>query len=172
MTLRNENMRLAARIADEGQGTEGTEALVSARPPMTPYDMLVLDKGTDDAVYDGMRVYARGVFIGLIENASRQSSKASLFSAPGRETEAWVGDARIPITLQGAGAGSFRANAPREAAIAVGDTVYLPGAGATPAGVIASIDSHPSSPRSTLSIRPLVNIFSLSSVRVLPAPAP
>lgn len=163
--LRNENALLRSGIAPE----KGTAVRVLSRPPMTPYDVLLLDAGTDAGIYDGMRVYAHGIPIGRIEGAGRASAKAALFSASGVATEAWAGKNRTPLTLVGAGAGSFRADAPREAGILEGDTVYL---GSIPMGTVASVETHASAPRAVISIRPLANIFSLTEVDVLPSPAP
>ncbi len=163
--LRSENAVLRAGIVP----AEGTSVHVLSRPPMTPYDVLLLDAGTDDGIYDGMRVYAGGVPLGRIESAGRTSAKAALFSASGVETEAWAGEKRVPLTLVGAGAGAFRADAPREAGILEGDTVYI---GSVPAGIVAKIETHPSAPRAVIAVRPLANLFTLTEVDVLPSLAP
>ncbi len=167
----NESLRNENRLLKEGPAAEkgGTSAPVLSRPPMTPYDVLVLGVGTDTGVYDGMHVFAHGVPIGVIEAAGRTSAKAALFSAAGHTTEAWAGENRVPLTLVGAGAGAFRADAPREAGILEGDIVYI---SSVPAGVVALVETHPSAPRAVISVRPLANIFSLTEVNVFASPAP
>lgn len=163
--LRAENAVLRAGIVPE----EGASARVISRPPMTPYDILLLEGGTDDGIYDGMRVFAHGIPVGVIREAGRTSARAALYSAPGTTVEAWAGEARVPLTLAGAGAGAFRADAPREAGIVEGDVVYI---GSVPSGVVAKVETHASAPRAVISVRPLANIFSLTLVDVLPSPAP
>lgn len=175
--LENENEALKAELAaskvDATLAQEpGVVANVIARPPLAPYDVLVIDKGTDTGAYDGMRVYAHGVPIGVIESANRTSAKVALFSAPGKATEGWVGVERVPVTLHGAGAGAYRADLPREAAIAAGDAIYLPGEGLMPVGYVIRVETHPSAPRAVVFVRPTVNVFSLVSVSLSASPAP
>ncbi|MBU0749966.1 hypothetical protein KKH15_00420 [Patescibacteria group bacterium] len=166
-TLRNQNAVLTAQVGDKGALGNGLSAGVLARPPVSPYDSLVLGLGGTDGVRVDAMIYAPGgIPIGVIENVTSNTSRAILFTAPGRVTEGWVGDTRIPVSLVGKGAGAFEASLPREAGATVGAVVYAPGPGALPVGTVLSIDADPSSPRSTLHIKPMVNIFSVTWVTV------
>lgn len=171
--LANENELLRARLRDVGAERSlpqdsGTLAGVLARPPLSPYDTLVLDQGSEDGITEGSLVYAQGVPIGTIAEAGSATSRALLFSAPERITEGWIGENRLPVTLIGAGSGVFEADVPRETPVAEGDLVYIPGPGALPVGKVERVASQPSSPRAQLRIRPLVNPFALTWVRILP----
>jgi cell shape-determining protein MreC len=171
--LRNENAALKARLQDVGAADnipteDGRLGGVIARPPLTPYDVLLLSVGSDAGIREGAIVFAQGVPVGTIEEAATGFSRALLYSALGRENAGWLGEARLPVTLVGEGAGAFSARVPRELEVIEGDTVYLPGPGAFPAGVVRAIMRHPSSPSAELSIEPLVNPFTLTFVRVMP----
>lgn len=146
--------------------TPGLVASVLARPPVSPYDTLVLSLGADSGVTRGMEVFGTGnVPIGVVSSVTRSFSRATLFSAPGESLAAWIGAAHTPLTISGAGAGAFSAPAPRAAQIIVGDAVYAPTTlGALPIGTVVRIDSAPAEPFVTLRIAPAVNPFTLSEV--------
>jgi cell shape-determining protein MreC len=142
---------------------------VLARPPVAPYDTLVVDAGAAKGVTEGAFAYGPGgVPLGTVANVSNTSSRIALFSTGGRATEGWVGDARVPITLTGRGAGAFTATLPRDSGVAVNAVVYVPGPGALPIGTVVRINSDPSAPRDTVSIAPYVNLYSLTWIEIAP----
>ena len=170
--LSNENEVLKARLQDVGAARElpsetGLLAGVLSRPPVSPYDVLVVDQGTNAGAQEGMVAYAQGVPIGTVAEANARTSRVLLYSSPERFTEGWVGEQRLPLTLIGGGAGTFEADVARELEVAEGDMVYVPGPGALPIGRVERIESHASSPRSVLRIRPLVNPLALTFVRLV-----
>jgi len=174
--LKAANATQEARIQDLqqllGGRTEpeaGVVAGVLARPPVSPYDILIIDAGSDQGVVEGSRVLGPGGMpVGVIESVTARSARALLYSTPGHETESWIGDARIPVTLMGEGTGALSAIVSREAGIIVGDRVYASGPGALAVGTVISVDNDPSSPRSSVDIRPLQNPFSLTWVTIVP----
>ncbi len=107
--------------------------------------------------------------LGTVEKVEAGSSRITLFSAPGRETSGWVGEARTPVTFTGAGAGVMNATVPKDALVQVGDIAYLPGPGALAFGVVARVDSNPSSPESQVRVQPTINPFSVLWVQIVPA---
>ena len=139
-----------------------------ARPPLSPYGTLVLDRGTESGVRPGAIVFGEGVPIGNIAEAGQGSARVLLYSSSGRRNEAWVGEERLPLTIVGEGAGAFSSEAPRELPIAVGSMVYLPGPGALPVGTVRMVESHPSSPSASIQIEPLMNPYTITWVRVMP----
>lgn len=172
--LANENAALRARALDlerllgsREAAPEGILAGVLARPPVSPYDTLVIDQGEDAGVRAGAPVFgAGGIPIGTVESVAGASARVILYSAPGQVTEGWVGVNRTPVTLAGASAGAFRTNLPRESTAAVGEEVYLPGPGALPVGTVVRVDTDPSSPRAEIHVRPVVHPFSITWVTV------
>jgi cell shape-determining protein MreC len=172
--LQEENTILVARSQDLqrvlGSRTSpapGVVAGVLARPPVSPYDVLVLDQGSEDRVLVGAMVYgAGGTPLGTIASTGAHSSRALFYSAPGRETLAWVGSMRTPLTLAGQGSGAFYALISREAKVSVGDEVYVSGPGALPVGTVSSIDTDPAASKVKIHIRPLTNPFSITWVTI------
>ncbi len=172
--LMNENSALKARLEDltrlVGTRTEpapGVLAGVLARPPVSPYDVLVVDRGTRHGVNSGAFVYgAGGVPLGTIAAATENSSRVLLYSSPGKETAGWIGEAKIAVSIKGQGSGAFYAEVPRETGVVVGDQVYVAGPGALPVGAVISIDANPAATEVRVRIRPVVNPFSITWVTV------
>lgn len=174
--LANQNAALQAQVRDVtrlvGDRTEPAGRILAgvlARPPVSPYDVLVVDQGADQGAKVGALAYAAGgVPVGTVASVTGSSARVLLFSSPGRETAAWAGTRNVAITLKGQGSGAFAARVPREAGLVAGDTVSLAGGGALPVGTIVHVADDPSSPESLVSIRPFVNPFSLSWVELSP----
>lgn len=172
--LTAENATLRARVADLtallGSRTAiapGILASVVARPPESPYDVLVLDEGTSGGVAENAVVTGPGgVPLGRVAAVTGGSSRVLLFSAPHTNTPAWAGNARTPIVLTGAGGGAFESSAPKDAGLVAGDLVYAAHEGAAALGTIVRLDSDPSSAAVTLRIQPLINPFSLTWVLI------
>lgn len=172
--LEAENRTLEARVHDLeqllGSRTEapsGVLAAVLARPPVAPYDVLIVDQGTASGVALGAAAYGPGgTPIGTVASVASHSSRITLYSNPGLETAAWAGDARTPVTLRGSGSGGFSAELPKAAGVEAGQGIYVAGAGALPVGTVARVDSDPSSPNVVLHIHPYMNPFSLTWVTI------
>lgn len=171
--LENENAALREEVRDlmrligaEQSAREGVVAAVLARPPLAPYDTLIIEAGTERGVREGFLVFAEGgIPIGTVHAADARYAQVSLYSTAGRTNEGWAGDERVPITLIGGGAGAFLAEVPLDASIFEGAFVYLP-PGGIPVGKVVRVDADASSPSATLRIAPLVNVFSLTDVFV------
>lgn len=145
----------------------GILAPVVARPPISPYDTLVLAEGSKSGVTIGMEAFGESnVPIGIVSSVLTDFSHVTLFSAPGVSTNGSVGHANVPLTLVGAGAGTFYASVAREANIAVGDIVFVFGPGQRPIGSVVRIDNNPLSPGVILRIQPAQNPFGISWVVV------
>ena len=156
-------------LGDRADAGNGVLAGVLARPPVSPYDVLVIDQGSDAGIMVGSRVQGPGGMpLGTVESVTKSCARVLLYSAPAKETESWIGEARIPVTVVGEGAGSLSAQVAREAGIVVGDLVYMMGPGALAVGTVIDVGNDPSSPRSRVDIRPLQNPFSITWVTVTP----
>jgi len=166
-SLREEVKELKKLLGSEDVSSNAVIAGVIARPPLTPYDVVLVGVGSDDGVSPGVLVSAQGgVPIGVVETAAMHHARIALFSSAGRKTEGWTGEEKIPVTLEGEGAGAFIAEVPRDAEISEGSLIYVPGPGSRPIGKVVRIDADASSPVATLRIEPLVNIFSVTQVRI------
>ena len=166
----NENVVLRTQLGDMTRlaaKENSISAGVIARPPVSPYDTLVVEAGSEAGVRVGALVFGTGgIPIGTIEAISGKNAHVALYSAPGRVTEGWIGEARLPVTITGAGAGAFRATLAKDAVPQIGEQVFVPGPGALPIGVVARVDTNPSLPEANLFIRPLVNPFTLTWVAI------
>ena len=152
-------------ISELAPGAPEIIAGVVARPPTSPYDTLILSAGSGSGVAEGMMALGNsGVPLGSVSSVWRNFSQVTLYSAPGVETQGWVGAARLPVIVRGEGGGSMSASAPRLAEIKEGDLVSIPGPGALPLGVVARVESDPLSSSATLRISPTFNLFSLTWV--------
>lgn len=172
--LTAQNAALSAQLADLTKllGTRtapapGIVAGVVARPPVAPYDVLIIDQGTTAGVALGSLVTGNGgTPIGTIGQADATQSRVTLFSTHGIQSSGWVGQTRVPVTLTGEGAGAFSASVPKIAGVQVGDGVYLSNAGAFPVGTVVKIEADPSSPTVNLDVHPYTNPFSLTWITV------
>jgi cell shape-determining protein MreC len=172
--LETENATLAARAADlerllgnRTERTGGVLAGVLAHPPVSPYDVLVVDQGSNAGIHIGAVAYGPGgIPLGKVTSADAKTSRVTLYSHTGNVTEGWAGPNRIPVKLTGTGAGGFDAEIPGTAGAQVGDQVFVPGPGALPIATITEVVTDPSSPSVVLRIRSQVNPFSLTWVTI------
>jgi cell shape-determining protein MreC len=174
-TLANESEALAAKVeqltallgtATPREGRTHVGSIIT-RPPESPYDTFLIAVGERDGVSVGMEAFGPGgVPIGTISSVLADVSRVTLFSSPGETTQGWVGHARTPLIITGAGGGAFSASIARAAGVVVGDTVFAGGPGMLPLGKVARIDSDPLSPGVTLYIMPAYNLFSSGAIVV------
>lgn len=166
-TLQTKLEDITRLIGSEAEAQNRVVAGVLARPPVALYDTLIIASGSRDGVKENALVYGvGGVPIGTISRLQDDSAYVSLYSRPGRETAAFVGEVRTPLTLIGTGSGAFRAVLAKDAPAVVGDLVFVPGPGALPIGSVSKIIVDPSSPEAIVFIKPLANPFSVSWVSV------
>jgi cell shape-determining protein MreC len=174
--LANENQTLLQKatsleellgFSSSGQTTRGIVAGVTARPPTSPYDTLVLSPGSNAGITVGQGAFGRGgVPLGVVSAVSADFSRVTLFSAPNMTVQGWVGRTHIPLLIQGSGGGVMRASLSRSAGVAVGDAVFTSGPGLLPIGSVVRVDSDPSSPIVTLQIQLTLNLFSITWVEL------
>lgn len=167
-TLLEKEASVSALIGPSGQqklAFSGILAGVVARPPVSPYDTIVLSVGSGAGVTLDMEAFGEGgVPLGVITSVTTDFSRATLFSAPGMVTHGWIKGADMPLNIFGAGGGAMNASLSRSAGVNVGDTVFAPGPGMLPIGSVVRIDSDPSAPGISLRIMPKTNPSSLTWV--------
>jgi len=167
-TLKGQVEDLQKLLGSRTAPPKGILASVLARPPESAYDTLIVDQGSSAGVLPGALVSGPGgAPLGRVATATGSSARIALFSASGVKTDAWAGDSRTPITLTGAGGGTFSATAPKDAKIAVGDPVFAVGAAAI--ATVTRIDTDATSPTATLRIQAIVNPFTLLWVSIAPS---
>lgn len=140
---------------------------VLRRPPMTAYDQLIIDIGTDHGVSTSSLVYAPGnVLIGRIVDVLKNTSRVVLFSSPGESYDVFIGANDVAATAIGRGAGQYEAQVSLGSGVMEGDLVANPGLQENPFGVVTSVSSDPTQPFETIFFAPFVNIFQLRWVTV------
>jgi len=174
-----ERDKLAAEVEDltRQEGTrgllpKGVLASVLVRPPVAPYDSVVIDSGSKAGVSAGdLALAAGGVPVGRVTAVTADFSRITLFSSSGVETSVLLGADRLPETLLGTGAGGFSLSLSKPATgttANVGDRVYFSYDGASPIGTVRSIVTSPSSVDETLLISGDVNPFTLVWLTIVP----
>lgn len=141
----NENEQLRALL--NASSTERIGAGVIARPPYSPYDTILLDKGSDDGIVLHAPVYhGKGIAIGYVRQVFSQTALVTLFSSPDIETTVFVFGSNLFTTAYGEGGGIIRLSVPQGIAIAEGDVVILPSIESGALGTISEIQSIPTEP--------------------------
>lgn len=102
-------------------------ARVLAVPPRSHYDTILLLAGEEDGVAPNDIVMVEGVALGTVTELRPFSSIVELYSMPGTERDAKIGDATVVI--YGVGGGALEARVPDELPVAVGETVLDPYSG-------------------------------------------
>lgn len=162
-----ENQELKTVLGRQNDGRSLVLAAVLARPPVTEYDTLVIDLGSDDGIEVGMRVLMNGTFtIGEVVRTYRHSALVSLYSTNGYELEVDIGTSSIPAIAKGSGGGSFVTSVPRGTEISAGDGVRVPGIADDFIGTVEMVDAPPNSSFSTVYLSLPVNYHELRYVYV------
>ena len=94
---------------------------VLARPPRTPYDVLIVDGGRNRGFSVGDRViYSGTILLGEIEEVYGKSSRVSLYSSSGVESDVFIDDEEGTVTARGRGGGKFSLELSRDSEVLQG----------------------------------------------------
>lgn len=140
---------------------------ILSKPSRSPYDILIIDAGSNDGISVGNLVLAYGsVAIGQVREVYPRSAKVVLFSGWGEKTEGVVVGNDIYFEVLGRGGGTFEMVLPRDLELEKGIEVVVPGISSR---VLAIVDSVISDPRDSFKkvvmVSP-VNIQELKFVQV------
>ena len=156
---------LLGRRLDEG----GVVAAVLARPPQSPYDILVIDAGSSDGVAAGhMMFMPEGPLVGLVTDVNVSSAKVKLLSAAGEKTAALLERHGVPVTLEGAGGGNFRVTVSRETEVEVGDRILSADISGRLVAVVGDVTMAPTDSFKEILAASPANIFNIHFVLVRP----
>ncbi|MDB5238682.1 MAG: Rod shape-determining protein MreC [Candidatus Parcubacteria bacterium] len=159
--LIQENTELKAEFG-RASTTPKLLAAVLARPPIAPYDELVIDVGKDKGAGSTTLVYAaNNVIVGRVRESSAHASKVILFTSPGQTYPVLIGPTHIPATAVGQGGGQYRADVAHGAAVHEGDPVSDSSLSGGALGSVVYVSTDPSSPFDTVFIAPSVNPYQL-----------
>lgn len=143
--LREENEELRHILGSEEEGR--LAAGVIGRPTNLPYDVLVIDKGSDDGVVKDAPVYAgEKLVIGIVAAVYDKSSVVALTTTPGWRSTVYIYGPNIYTTAVGQGGGVARVHVPQGIELEVGNSVVVPSLSGGIYGSIFTVDSVPSRP--------------------------
>ncbi len=120
---------------------------VISRPPFTPYDTIIIDRGERDGIVEHAPVYhGEGTAIGYVRAVFAESALITLFSSPGVESTVYLFGPNLFTTAYGEGGGIVRLSIPQGIIIKKGDAVILPSLDTGVLGTIDEIQSIPTEP--------------------------
>jgi cell shape-determining protein MreC len=139
----NDELRALLGTARETRIAAG----VIGRPPYTPYDTLILDRGSDSGIQEYAPVFlGSGLAIGYVHSTTERSALVTLFSSSGVETSVYIFGPDIFARAHGIGGGAIRIDVPQGIALAKGDLVVLPSLDSGVLGTIDAVESTPTGP--------------------------
>ena len=151
-------------------GAKGERRLVAGvigRPNKMPYDVLVLDRGSADGIFEGAPVFIGGdAVIGVVGKVFKQSSVVTLVTSPSFTTSVYIIGPNIYTTAEGVGGGQLRVGVPQGIELAPGNVVILPGIDAGVYGEVSIVQSVPSEPQQYGYVSPEVPLSGLRLVSV------
>lgn len=131
---------------------------------------LIIDRGSNDQITDGLFVFGDNSIIGIIGELSASSAKVKLITSPACKLEVKIGD-RAAV-MQGDGKDIKIKTLPRTYPVKAGDVVYCqpkPGLLNTPiiVGVVSDFKTGDNAYRWDITVRSAANIAALTSVGVI-----
>jgi cell shape-determining protein MreC len=167
------NMLEAGRLsyhpptADEESVPNSSVALVLSRPPQTPYDSILLDRGERDGVVVGQHIFASGsIILGSIDRVMATTARGVLYSAPDNEVTGYHHPSQSTVILQGRGGGGFEFQAPRQMVVTVGDVIIDQVQSDVIIAVIEKVVSDPRDPAQTVYARVPISLSGIRYVQI------
>lgn len=158
--VRRENEQFREALGYVWEDESWLVAGILVRPPQTPYDILVLDVGSDDGVAHGQLVFASsGVVLGVAQEVLPRQTVVSLLSTPQVKTTVVLEKEGIGVTATGRGGGAYQLNVPREIDVVAGDLVVLPGRQTEIIGTVQDIIFDPRDPYQTVLVSAPTNFY-------------
>lgn len=162
-----ENLEFKKLFAGKKSG--GVFAGILARPGHLPFDILLLDIGSEAGIGNGDLVLGdQNIALGNIIETYPYSAKIQAFSSSGEVTDAFLGPENIPVKMKGMGGGSFTAELPRELDVQKGDAAMLPGSDGFILAYVESKEENLTDSFQRLYLRTPVNVFELKYAQIIP----
>lgn len=121
--LLKENADLKAGVFLKEETGRIAAKLIS-KPPFTPFDVFVINKGESHGIHEGDRVMIGETWIGSITKVEKETAHLTLLSNSQNETPVLVGEHAVPAVLKGKGGGNFGITLPQGSQVADGDFVF------------------------------------------------
>ncbi|MGM0628875.1 MAG: rod shape-determining protein MreC [Patescibacteria group bacterium] len=145
-------------------------ASVLAGPPRVPYDVLIINGGKDMGFSSGDKVlFGEVVLLGEIDEVYGSTSRVTLYSSPGMESDVHLDDGEGTVTAYGRGGGKFNLELSRNSEVNKGAYLLKTGDRLFLLGEVVDVTLPETGAVKLAIARVPVNIFSLRKVFVLPS---
>jgi rod shape-determining protein MreC len=163
-SVQKENEELKALLSRPDKKSYILGSIVS-RPPQSPYDMIVIDAGSDNGVKQGMKAVAYGsILIGHVAEVFPGASKIKLVSYSGEETNLIIENAKISAIGLGLGGGNIEVKIPSSVKIYSGDKINTDGTANYLLGTADKIEADTLNPFQKIIFRMPVNLNELQKI--------
>ncbi len=143
-------------------------ASVIFRPPQTPYDMLIIDSGSNQGIKEGMQAIVFGnILLGYVAEVFPDTSKIKLISSFHEETNVVLESSNIPAIAVGLGGENFEIILPRPISVNLGERIIKLGNQPLLVGIVEKIENQNADPFQKIIFRLPLNIQYLKSVSLL-----
>lgn len=156
-----ENQQLRSALGRVPEGAHEVLAGILQRPPGTPYDTFIIDAAAAQGVAVGDRATVGGVIVGQVDAVYAATARVALYSSPGASYQALLQtkSGSIPVSVEGQGAGSLRAQVPAGTMVSVGDAVVLPGVAGGLTAKVSAVQAPEGESFETLYLHLPFNLF-------------
>lgn len=165
--LKNENLSLKELFGRVSNNDDMILANILTKPNYSPYDTIILDIGGDTGIAVGDKVYSNVITpIGEVSVVYKDTSLVTLYSNPGKTTEAIMEGSNTNVELVGRGGGNFEMIIPIDLPFEKGASVLLPNIKSEIVAIIGDVISSPNDPVKKVLLSSSVNVQSLKWVFV------
>ena len=165
--LRQQNIQLKDQLGWKWEQTSFTLSRIIARPPITPFDSLTIEKSSGGFFEKGERVrVTESVEIGRISSVNNTTAVVKLYTTTGTRTPVEINGGGPLVIAEGAGAGSYTLQVPRSFEVKKGDTLTRPGMDAVIIGFVESVEKSETDSFSLVKARLPINLFETTWVYI------
>lgn len=144
-------------------------ATVLTYPPQTPYDIIIIDAGSNNSITLGSEVsLPEGPILGTVSEVFPRKAKVKLFSANGEKTNAVLERDNVPVTLVGIGGGNFKLALPYDITVEKGDRILSADITSRLLAIVGEISARPTDSFKEVLAKNPTNVFTLRFVFVTP----
>lgn len=167
MLIHEENKRLKQDLGREVEEGSFILGRVLSKPPVSFFDILTIDIGSDHNIERGDRVYVSdNTEIGFINNVHEHHATVTLYSSASERTPVEMGNGGSLVIAEGQGGGTFTIQAPRTLEIKKGDLLTRPTLSSPIVGVVESAEISEADSFTTVHAKLPINIFEISWVYI------
>ena len=163
--LKKENKTLRSLLGNTKN--EKILAGVIGRPGVLPYDLLMLDQGSNAGIVKGAPVFiGEDTIIGVVKSVTAGTSLVEMITTNGFESTVYIIGPDIYTNAIGIGGGQLRVGVPQGITLQEGDLVVLPAVESGVFGEISVVQSEASRPEQYGYASPDIPIASIRFVSV------